>query len=178
MFHPLNDTIKMTVTWPHDITMLPWCMDSFNHFPAELSWIMLSHAEWCWINLSHLVLTGNLRDVPGPGTWEVGWSELFSHPGDTCWPWVQYIFYPCLPLRLCEILYSPGFTGWRWSSGLGSDCFPKVYVEDMYLDFSRDFCGSSALQFFAHHSALLMTCRNSPFSRLSLFRCPVAAGLI
>ena len=178
MFPPLNDTTKMIVTWPQDITTFQWwVVHGFNRLPAESYWTMLSD-ERCWVNLSHLVLTGNIWDVPGPGTWEVGWSELFSHPGDSLVALAPH-FLSISSLRFCEI-HSPGFVGRCWSASVRTVSPPNVYVKDIFLELSVffDFSGSWVFVFFAHHSALPMTCRNFPFSRLSLFRCPVAAGLI
>ena len=88
-------------------------MDSFNRLPAELLWSMPSD-ERCWVNLSHLLLTGNIWDVPGPGTWEVGWSELFSQVTPGLGSTFSIHFFHWDSVRFCEILYPPGFAGLAW----------------------------------------------------------------
>ena len=110
-------------------------MDSFNHLPAESLWSMPSD-ERCWVNLIHLVLTGNIWDVPGPGTWEVGWSELFSQVTPGLGSTFSIHFFHWDSVRFCEILYPPGFAGRRWSSGLGSDCFP---TQCLYMFMSKTY---------------------------------------
>ena len=106
--------------------MLPWLVKMHGFIQLlsnwidsyESCWTMLNDAESIWVILC----------------WQ-GIFEMFQDPGDTCWPWLQYIFYPCLPLRLCEIPHSPGYAGRRWSSGLGLDSFPTQSLCRRYVSF-------------------------------------------
>ena len=73
MFHPLNDTIKMIVTWPHDITMLPWWVKMHGFIQSLSSWIVMNHAEPCWMMLNQSESScADRESLRCSRTWDLG----------------------------------------------------------------------------------------------------------
>ena len=150
--------------WIHSITFQLNCYDPCRAMnDAESIWVIL-----CWQGIFEM-----FQD-PGPGKWgdqscSVRWHQAlaphFLSISSTEILWDSVRFY--IPQDLLD--------GVGVVASVRIVSLPNVYICLCQRHISGNF---SFFCSFAHHSALPMTCRNFLFSRLSLFRCPVAAGLI
>lgn len=163
--------------------MLQWWVEMHGFIQSPSSWIVMIHAErWTMLSQSEsscadreYLRCSRTRDL-GPGKWgdqscSVRWHQAlaphFLSISSTEILWDSVRFY--IPQDLLD--------GVGVVASVRIVSPPNVYI---YICLCQRHISGNFSFFcsFAHHSALPMTCRNFPFSRLSLFRCPVAAGLI